>query len=308
MSHECICGRPLAGDAICPGCSHGLQIALGNISSYWRDLDTVRARQTRYRDAGGRKGEAPLALDARFGPPEWTEETNPITGRTGWRQRTPEGTALLDVVRTTVVAWTRVVLAERPIFEGPTHPVCLHVSCARLNRSRPPADNIPSCCAYLLGHADWIRSQMWAPEILDELIDVEKQLKRMVDRPRESWYAGPCSDCEKVLYAEVGAFEVQCKDCNLAFPVKDRRAFLLKDAEDRLVPAALLARAVSWLGEDPLTSAKVRLWGHRKQITVREYVIPIGEVGPVCNLRPLYRLGDALDLMALGDRRRKRAG
>ena len=291
MSHECICGRPLAGDAICSGCAQTLQVALGNISSYWRDLDTVRARQTRYGDAGGRTGaEKALPVDLRF--LDWDGD----------------GSRLQEAVRSTVVTWTRVVLEERPIMEGPTHPACLHVSCSRTNRSRPPADNIPACCVYLLGHADWVRSQHWAPEILDELVDVEKQLKRMVDRPRDNWYAGPCSECAKVLYAEVGAFEVKCGDCNLTFPVRDRRAFLLKDAEDRLVPAALLARAVSWLGENPLTSAKVRLWGHRKQITVREYVIPIGEVGPVCNLRPLYRLGDALDLLALGDRRRKQAG
>lgn len=284
---ECICGRPLGGDAICPGCAHALQVALGDISSHWRDLDTVKARQTRYGASGGRGGEKPLPVDARF---------------LGWDA---DGTRLQDAVKNTMATWARHVLGERPIIEGPTHPACLHITCSQLNRSRPPRDDVVSVCRYLLGQADWIRSQHWAPEILDEMTDAAEQLRRMVDRPGERWYAGPCPECAAGLYAKVGAEEIACKECEHVTQVKDRRTTLLKEAADRLVPAALVARAVSWLGEDPLTSAKVRLWGHRKQLQVKEYVVPIGEVGPVCNLRPLYRLGDACDLMALGDRRRK---
>lgn len=53
MSEACPCGRPLSGSALCSTCHHSLQIALGDISSHWTDLDTVKARQTRYGASGG---------------------------------------------------------------------------------------------------------------------------------------------------------------------------------------------------------------------------------------------------------------
>ena len=287
MTHECICGRPLSGDSICTNCFKTLEVALGNIAAYWADLDTVKGRQTRYGGAGGRSGtEKALPVDLRF------------------LDATGDGTVLQEATKNTIATWTRHILTERPTFEGPAHPACLHVSCSRTRRSRVPADNVPACCVYLLGQADWIRTQHWAGEIHDEITDVEAQLRRMVDRPADSWYAGPCSDCGKVLYCKVGAPEAVCKDCNLTYPVQDRRAYLLKEAEELLVPAAVLARAVSWLGEDPLTSDKVRLWRHRGHLDVREYTIPPGQIGPVCDQRPAYRLGDAIDLLAASRARR----
>lgn len=282
---ECICGRPLKGDSICAGCSHKLQVALGNISSYWADLDTVRTRQTRYGGTGGgRGGDKPLPADLRF--LDWDGD----------------GTRLDETGRNTIGTWARVVIAERPVIYGPTHTACLHITCSQARRSRPPRSDVPAACRYLLGHVDWIRTQHWAPEILDELTDLENRLRSFVDRPRDSWYAGPCTGCERVLYAKVGVHEVTCKDCNLDFHVKDRRAYLLTTAEDMYVPASTLARAVSWLGEEPLTARRIRVWKHRDMIEVRAYVIPPGSVGPMCELRPLYRLGDAIDLMASAQR------
>jgi DNA-directed RNA polymerase subunit RPC12/RpoP len=287
----CGCGKPCDGSFICPSCSKAMEIALGNISAYWADLDTVKGRQTRYGGSGGgRGGEKPLPVDLRFlGAYE-------------------DGSRLQEQALVTIGVWGRIVMEERLELAGPTHDSCLHVSCSTYRRSRYPRGDVIAYCRYMLGHADWIRTQHWAPDILDEMDNLEAQLRRFVDRPRESWYAGPCAECGKALYAKVGEVEVTCKDCNHTCQVKDRRTVLLREAADKLVPAALIARAVSWLGEDPLTSAKVRLWGHRKQLQVREYVIPAGQVGPTCDLRPLYRLGDACDLLALGDGRKRRAG
>lgn len=287
MTNLCTCGKPVNGATICPSCVRALEIALGNISTYWRDLDTVKGRQARYGGSGGgRGGEKPLPVDERF------------LGI--WE----DGTMLEEAARNTIATWTRVVMEEKPALAGPVHASCLHVTCSQLRRSRYPRDEVGSCCLYLIGHADWIRTKDWAPEILDELDNLEAQLRRFVDRPADRWYAGPCADCGRALYTKVGEPEVTCKDCNLACQVRDRRTVLLKEAEEMFVPAALIARALSWLGDDPLTSAKVRLWGHRKQLQARAYVIPAGQVGPVCDQRPLYRLGDALDLLALGDRRK----
>ena len=292
MSHECICGRPLAGDAICGGCSRSLQIALGNISSYWRDLDTVRARQTRYGDAGGRRGEAPLTMDARFAGAQWVEANNRLTGIRELQLHIPNGTALMDAVKNTIAAWTRIVMDDKPVIHGPTHPACLHITCSQARRSHLPADTIPSCCLYLLGHADWIRTQHWAPEILDELQHIEGKLRSIVDRPAGKWFAGPCDTCERDLYARVGAASVDCVDCDLVYDVGARREWLLEQAQDRLLTASELSRAVSWLGTEPLTAARVWKWAERKRIVARGTAIHRG------NEIPTYLVSDAIDLMA----------
>ena len=253
MSHECICGRPLGGDSICSNCAQTLQVALGNISSYWRDLDTVRARQTRYGDAGGRTGaEKALPVDLRF--LDWDGD----------------GSRLVEAVRLTVVTWTRVVLEERPITEGPTHPACLHVSCSRLNRSRPPADNIPACCVYLLGHADWVRTQHWAPEILDELLDVERQLRRLVDRPRERIYAGPCRECNGDMYGRPGAAKVDCRPCGLEYDVAEMVDWMRSRVYGRLVTAR---EAVMLLGRFGLSVQQKTIdkWVERKRLSVHSH-------------------------------------
>ena len=278
MTRECVCGRPLAGDAICSNCAQALQIALGNISSYWRDLDTVRARQTRYGDAGGRTGaEKALPVDLRF--LDWDGD----------------GTRLVEAVRLTVVTWTRVVLEERPILEGPTHPACLHVSCSRTNRSRPPADNIPACCVYLLGHADWIRSQHWAPEILDELLDVERQLRRLVDRPADRRYCGTCDYCDEPLNAYEGAEFVNCKPCDVHYIVRERRQMLWDQALQRNATAAEISRAMFVLNDTPLSDATIRKWVQRKRLA------PVGTVMVRGREMPIYRVADVAALVESQD-------
>ena len=184
------------------------------------------------------------------------------------------------------------MLEQRPVREGPVHPACLHISCSTARRSRPPADHVSACCVYLLGHANWIRTQHWAPEIIDEMQHIEGQLRRMVDRPADKWFAGPCDTCERDLYAKVGAASVECAECDLVYDVDARRVWLLEQAQDRLLTAAELARAVSWLGTEPLTGERVRKWAQRGRITARGHVMHRG------NEIPTYLVSDAVELLA----------
>lgn len=279
MNQECVCGRPAGSSAICGDCSQKLQIALGDISSYWCDLDTVKARQTRYGDSGGgRGGEKPLPVDARF---------------LSWDA---DGSRLQEAVKNTMGTWARTVLDERPTLNGPTHDTCLHVSCSIIRRSRPPRDDVASVCRYLLGHADWIRTQHWAPEILDELTDLAGQLRRMVDRPAEKWFAGPCDHCKRDLYAKTGAAVVECKECQVTYDVQERRGWLLDQINDQLFTAAEIARAVSWLGSDPLTPERIRTWAARKRITSHGTTLVKGR------WMPTYRVSEVTLLLAQDSR------
>jgi hypothetical protein len=276
---ECGCGRPADGAFICSSCTRALEIALGNISSYWADLDNVKGRLTRYGGMGGRPGaEKPLPVDARFlGAYE-------------------DGSMLQEAVKNTVSTWTRIVMEERPALSGPVHPACLHVTCSTVRRSWWPADTVSSCCRYLLGHAGWVRTKVWASEILDELDNLEAQLRRMVDRPADKWFAGPCEQCERDLYAKPGAALVVCVDCDLSYEVAARRDWLWQQAQETNATAAEISRAFSWLNGTPLTDTRIRKWVERKRLTVRGHIEVRGRTAPI------YRIGDVAALLESADR------
>lgn len=272
--NDCTCGRPLSGGAICSGCSKALEIAIGNISSYWCDLDTVKARQTRYGVAGGRFGaEKALPVDLRF---------LDVSG---------DGTILQDAAKNTVATWTRTVLDGRPAIHGPTHPACLHITCNQARRSHTPADNVAACCRYLLGQVDWIRNQDWAPDMLDELDDLENQLRRVVDRPADREFMGPCDECREDLYARPGASSMDCRWCGRSHDLTERRAWLWEQALDMLATAAECARAISGHNGTPLNDATIRKWVERKRLTAKGTQIVRGR------LLPTYRVGDVAALV-----------
>lgn len=280
----CACGRPTNGAFICSGCTRALEIALGNISSYWADLDNVKGRHTRYGGSGaGRGGEKPLPVDARFlGVYE-------------------DGSILQDAVKNTISTWTRIVMEEKPVLHGPTHPACLHVTCSTLRRSRWPADTVGSCCGYLLGHADWMRTKDWAPEILDELDNLEAQLRRIVDRPADKLFVGYCTECDLALNAKIAAPQVKCTGCEKTFSVEASRDAMWVEAQDQMGTAAEISRAISWLGQTPITADRIYKWVERKRLTERGHVTYRGREVPI------YRIGDVAALVQASENQ-KQAG
>jgi hypothetical protein len=262
-----------------------MEIALGNISTYWRDLDTVKGRQTRYGGSGGgRGGDKPLPVDLRF------------------LGATEDGSLLQEACKNTIATWTRIVMEEKPALAGPVHASCLHVTCSQMRRSRYPRDEVGSCCLYLLGHADWIRTKDWAPEILDELDNLEAQLRRFVDRPRDRWYAGPCADCGKALYAKAGATYVTCEACGISYHVEDRRADMLNRAYDLCATASEIARAISWLGHEVINAERIRKWVERGRLERKGWLTVRGRE------LPTYRIGDVAALVEAASRTQKEAG
>lgn len=281
MTHECVCGRPLAGDAICQGCAYSLQVALGDISSYWCDLDNVKGRRTRYGATGGRGGDKPLPVDARF---------------LGWDA---DGTRLQDAVKNTMGTWARIVLDERPVLTGPTHPACLHITCSQLNRSRPPRDDVASVCRYLLGQSDWIKTQHWAGEILDEMLDTASQMQRMVDRPADKLFVGYCTEDDEPLHARIGAPSTKCRVCEKEFGVEASRDAMWVEAQDRLATASEIARAISWLGKESVSAERIRKWVERDRLERRGTIILNGRE------LPTYRIGDVAALVEAASRDRE---
>ena len=184
----------------------------------------------------------------------------------------PEASEIGWVLRNTLTTWCRVVAEER---------------------GKPlPEDNPPAVARWLLNHVTWLRHHRAGAEAVEEITNIVAQVWRAIDRPAGRWFAGPCDQCERDLYAKTGADSVTCRDCDLVYDVGARRTWLLEQANDHLLTAAEMARAVSWLGTEPLTADRIRKWAERKRIIARGHAIHRG------NEIPTYLVSDVVNLMA----------
>lgn len=186
---------------------------------------------------------------------------NPTASELGW------------VLRNTLSTWCRLIAEER-------------------GRVLPTTDTPAAVAGWLLNHVIWLRHHRAGHEAVEEVTSIVGRIRTAIDRPPGRWFAGPCDQCERDLYALDGADSVDCRDCDLVYDVGARREWLLNQAQDRLLTAAELARAVSWLGTEPLTAERVRKWAERKRI------VPHGTAIHRGNEIPTYLVSDAIDLMA----------
>ncbi|QLQ11159.1 MAG: hypothetical protein HZY75_13250 [Nocardioidaceae bacterium] len=280
------------GITLCPKCVTTLDHALANIAAYWRDLDTIRTKQARYSTSNTTKGSVgktqPLPVDGRFTDP------------TGY------GSEVVYGAKNTLVAWAKTLIEDWPPANGPACPSCLHVSCHELKRRAFPRDTMPGLCAYIAGWRHAIAATPWATDMLDELLDVERRLRKLIDRPADGWYAGECGSetdmddgstvtCTRALYAEPGSPFVRCRDCGCTYDTEARRATLLAEAEDREATVRILARVAYTLkGIDASESRlerRIAGWVKRGKIKANGTRVVGGKPLPV------YRVGDVIDLL-----------
>lgn len=160
--------------------------------------------------------------------------------------------------------------------------------------------NTLDALANWLGHqVQWLRQQPDGADTIAALTDLLSAARRVIDRPADRKYAGPCTattvdedglvqGCAGELYALPGHTTVTCPDCGASYPLDARRAWLRDQAEDMLLPATELARAVDGLGVQ-VKAATLRKWASRKRILNRG-----------TDTHPLYRVGDVIDLVTGG--------
>ena len=259
---ECRCGRPTRDTlTMCDTCADSLSKALGEVPWVVDELNTTITRQ-RAIPTEGSASNAETALP-------WHEKA---------------GDALRDL-KALLVSWALFCEAEAVQHQSP--------------RREPLSiddDSAVALSRWLLWRVDGLARHEIGPDAVDEITDAVANCVRMIDRRPDRWYAGPCinlvdeGECGADLYAKRQTGDVKCRKCGAVYDVAERREFLLAEAEDRLADASTLARAVSWLGTEPLTAARVRKWAERGRI------VSHGHDGR----RPLYRIGDAIDLLAGG--------
>lgn len=250
---ECRCGKPTRDHVYaCDTCADLLARALGDVPWLDEQLDTTITRQHAIpTEAGPRTFDKPLP----------------------WHDAAADARRTLHGL---LVSWVRFCDEEHVRHSSP--------------RDGLPADTLAALSGWLLWRVDGLTLRDIGPEAIDEITSAVAACHRIVDRRPDRWYAGPCAtdDCAADLYAQRRDGDVRCRDCGATYDVAARRAWLLAEAEDRLAPAAEVARAVSWLGAAPLTASRVRKWAERERILAK------GHDGA----RPLYRIGDAINLLA----------
>lgn len=305
---KCECGKPTSGGAWCSSCRHTTDVAIANVATYHDDLDTVRTRQTSYGGPAslGSVGKSqPLVVDASFLP----------DGR---------GTRAQAATRNAVTTWARALHDDRPELGWPKY------------------DTVHSVCSHFAKHLGTISGLPWADEFKADMLSLERELAKVVDRPADAWYAGLCgfvvgdahdgsicacgchnlehegacetaqhggecdvpggcgrefdaSACEQPLYANATQVYITCRTCGTTYHVDERRDELLEQARDREATVEVITRIVTTLGDQAVrtekVAARIRQWSVRGRITSHGQRVVNGRP------RPVYRIGDVLDLL-----------
>lgn len=167
-------------------------------------------------------------------------------------------------------------------------------------RVYPRRHRATATAAWLAGHTHLVATHPDAETFLDEIDYALRDSHRVIDRPPELRYCGPCGadtedddghplECEGELYAWPTADTVTCRDCGAEHDVGVRHAWLLDQVQDQLVTAAEASRALPGLLGRTVTASTVRGLAHRGTLT-RHPPLP-------GTTSTLYRLGDVVDAL-----------
>lgn len=287
-------GRPVDGTAyVCSACAEKVRVDLLRIVDLAGDVEAAILKLVRYGGVGQGSADRPAPFD------EVRAERAAAAGNT-------------------VATWARHVAESRGLIIGPPEqprqagPLCYHGrALPLLNPAKPPCPHrscveigtrrsylgVAVAAGWLADHGrlEWLRHQQEAAEAFGELRDVAREVERIVDRPRDRWYAGPCWEdlanghrCEVELYAVPGVKVVRCRECGTEHDAAKRKAWLLEEARDALVHAELMARALTALGIEDVTPARVRGMARHGRLLAKG----INSAGD-----PTYRVGDVLDVV-----------
>ena len=177
---------------------------------------------------------------------------------------------LLWVIRNTCDAWAR--LLAKQLLVG----------------YHPPAGAY-SYGATWLARPELTRGLLDMPELAEmvgEFVALARACERAIDRGPDRVYVGPCDECRSDLYAYPEAAMARCR-CGLEYDVALRRGALLAEAEEVLLSAVDVSRALTALGVE-VTPDRIRQWGSRGKL--RPILGPWGG-------RAVYRVGDVRALL-----------
>lgn len=219
MTTECKCGRPTRDNAyVCDHHGDELARALGEIPWLDDELQTTTARQAGvdYRKLGGGKG-----------------------GKKPAEMPSPANMAASEArghLKSLLVSWALFCASEGIRSADP--------------RQELPADDLPALSRWLLWRVDGLTLHEIGYDAVDEITNTVAQCHRIIDRPADKQYLGPCDQCDHDggLYATPGGTWATCNQCQAVTDAEALRAGLLRELDDRLCTAAEIARLSTFLG------------------------------------------------------------
>lgn len=256
-----LCSRPLPDQAyVCSTDRDRVREDLDRIIDLAGEVETTVAKLVSFGDqVGPGSGERPLPFD-----PKAAERAEALKGE--------------------LATWAKRVSEERGV-EIPR-----------------PAGELGAVVAarFLAENLEWLRHRQEAAVAFGSLRTVARQLEGLVGRPPELRYRGPCwaelgeldeagdpLRCQEILYARPDSDIVKCRFCGAEYDANERREWLLSEARSTLAHAALISSALTAL-DLPVAVGTIYSWASRGRL------VDHGKDGLG---RPLYRVGDAIDLL-----------
>lgn len=195
----CTCGKPTRDDAyVCEDCLTLLAQALGNVPWLDEQLEVTLTKQ-------------------RAAP---TEGTTPSSEKQ--LPYHPQAADALHRLRATLVSWVRFCEDE-----GVRH---------RGGEQDTPDNTLAAMSRWLMWRVDGLALHDLGPRAVEEIVGAEQAAMRVIDRPAERKYVGPC-ECGRDLYAKPAAKEVQCQGCETTFEVADYEKWMMERLHGHLVTA-----------------------------------------------------------------------
>lgn len=325
-----VCERPV-GDAraLCITCRGELTKALQEIPGLYADLIILRSRQARLTSGrtGGRSAEDPLPI--RLVDPtrrDWKMQGDRALGHLadvvcGWARVIAEGLAVeLPIgapALVQLVANARCGPDNRehvdPVRTTDAHGHTVHVRQPQRDPvalTTTPATAVEQCAIWLVCHPHDLSAHPAAGVMYTEIADAVAGLRRVVDRPTDRRYLGPCPTvleghdedgrprtCSVELRAEQGRNLVRCARCRTEHDVQALEAATLARAENEVWTVAELLHVLKSIGT-PIPRSTLYDWARTRRITPRGYKhgARITDHRIALDDPEVYRLGDVRDV------------
>lgn len=127
---------------------------------------------------------------------------------------------------------------------------------------------------------------------------------RVVDRPPDVWYFGPCPKCGEDIYDERTVTDVSCVACTYSAPLADHQLACLDAGDDRLLTVSELVGAITAAGE-AVTRDQINGWIRREGLAREPENRVVWRKGRLSQESVwVYRLGDVRRLAREAEERR----
>lgn len=259
---RCTCAE--SWDRVCPACIERFAQQLGDVPALLAELDVTAANQGRRGSLTGGRSKATSA------PLPFNEEASDLARDLRWN----------------LINGALRMQDDEGLFMH-RHPSA-------------PRPTVGQAIGYQLGHLDWFADREGhGPDVIEWLQQSTQQARRMILGPADRWFAGVCGaaltpvvigidvstyddlartggervlvpyvqvgqrpteTCGERLFAELGRPTVRCRSCGASYPVEARRAQLVAEAEQALLPIDTILAAMPLLIGAEVNRSTARAW------------------------------------------------